>query len=45
MKPQFDSQQQVYMQVRGDGKPACRTMGLAGFLPGSQQVLLQTHAK
>lgn len=31
--------------VRGDGKPACRTMGFAGFITGTQQGLLQTHAK
>ncbi|DBA96351.1 TPA: hypothetical protein ACH3X3_002526 [Trebouxia sp. C0006] len=31
--------------VREDGTPACRTMGLAGFIPATQQALLQTHAK
>ncbi|KAL0021464.1 hypothetical protein WJX79_004878 [Trebouxia sp. C0005] len=31
--------------VREDGTPACRTMGLAGFIQGTQQALLQTHAK
>jgi len=33
------------LQVREDGKPACRTMGFAGFIKGTQQALLQTHAK
>ncbi|KAL3161347.1 hypothetical protein ABBQ32_010245 [Trebouxia sp. C0010 RCD-2024] len=31
--------------VREDGKPACRTMAFAGFITGTQQALLQTHAK
>ena len=33
------------MQVTEEGKPACRTMGFCGFIPGTQQALLQTHAK
>ena len=39
------SNQFCRLQVTEDGKPACRTMGFAGFITGTQQALLQTHAK